>query len=108
MIEIRIITAQRAVSAAGTPEKIKEAPEWQKAKVISVRIRAKTGNAGAIYITNETDKALASTVGDILAPGEVYLLDVHDILDAYLNLSKIYIDAATTGDGISLTAIEVM
>ena len=107
-MEIGIITAQRAVTAAGTPEKLKEAPEWEHSKMISVKIRAKTGNAGDIYITNETDRASASTVGEVLAAGEFIVLDVHDFPDAYLNLSKIWIDAATSGDGISLTAFEVL
>lgn len=108
MREIGIITGQRVVSASGTPEKLKEEPEWEHSKVIVVRIRAQTGNAGNIFITNETDKASASSVGDILAPGELYILDVHDIIDAHLNLSKLWIDAANSGDGVTYTAFEAI
>ena len=108
MHEIKILTAQRVVTAAGTPEKLKEDPEFQQNKVIAIRIRAKTGNAGDIYITYDEQRANASTVGDIIAPGEVYPLDVHDFYDGFLDLSKIWIDAANNGDGISYTAFEVI
>ena len=108
MHEIRLITAQRAVTAAGTPEKLKEAPEFQQAQVISIKIRAKTGNAGDVYIGAWTERATLSTAGDILAPGEVSILDVHDIYDGYIDLSQIGIDAANSGDGISYVAFEVI
>ena len=108
MPELKILTAQRAVTAAGTAERLKETPEFHKNLVIAIRIRAKTGNAGDIYITSTDQRASASTVGDILAPGEVYVLDVHDFYDGYLDLAEIWIDAATSGDGISYTAFEVI
>jgi len=108
MHEIRLITAQRAVTAAGTPEKIKEAVESVQNQVISIKIRAKTGNAGDIYLTYGDQRAAASTTGDILAPGEVSILDVHNIYDGYLDLSKIWIDSSVNGDGISYTAFEVI
>jgi len=108
MPEIRILTAQRAVTAAGTPEKIKEASEFHKNKVIAIRIRAKVSNAGDIYITSTDQRASASSAGDILAPGEVHPIDVHDFVDGYLDLAEIWIDAANSGDGISYMAIEVI
>lgn len=108
MPEMEILTAQRAVTAAGTPEKIKEAPEFHKNKVICISIRAKTGNAGDIYVTNAVERANASTVGHILAPGEVHVIDVSVILDAYIDLSKIWIDASDSGNGISYIAFEVI
>ena len=108
MHEVKIVTGQRAVTAAGTAEKIKEAPEWQQAHVIAIRIRAATGNAGNIFIRNGEDVSACSTTGDIIAPGEVYVLDVSKWFDAYLDLSKIWIDAAVNGDSISYTAFEVI
>ncbi len=107
MKEIIILTAQRAVSTAGTPEKVKEAPEANKNKVVAIRIRALAGNTGNIYITSTDQRATAATTGDILAPGEVYVLDVHDIPGAYINLAELWLDAGTSGDGVSYTAIEV-
>lgn len=106
--EIKIITAQRAVTTTGTPEKIKESPEFLDNRVIAIRIRAKAGNTGNIYITNADDRASASTVGDIIEPGELYVLDVSDIFDAYLDLSKIWFDADVSGDAISYTAFKVI
>ena len=107
MHEIKLITQQRVVTAAGTPEKIKEALESLQNKVISITIRAHTGNAGFIYIAYEQSVASAA-FGYILTAGEVLTLDVHDIYDGYLDLSKIWIDAATSGDGISYVAFEVI
>lgn len=108
MFEVGIITGQRAVTAAGTPEKIKEAFEQERNKVIAIRIRAKTGNAGDVYITNGNQRAAASTAGEILAPGELWTFDIHDFLDAYLDLSRVWIDAANNGDAVSYTAVEVL
>lgn len=107
MREIGLITAQRAVTAAGTPEKIKEAPEEFQSKVISVTLRAHTGNAGFIYVAYNKIAASAA-FGYVLAAGETLTLDVHDIIDGFLDLSKIWIDAATSGDGISYIAVEVI
>ena len=108
MHEIKIITNQRVVTAAGVPEKVKEAPEFQKAWVISITIRAKTGNAGFIYVCHWDDRATITTEGHILSAGETLLLDVHDIYDGYIDLSKIWIDASVNGDGISYIAFEVI
>lgn len=105
--EIRLITAQRVVTTAATPEKIKEAPEDREAKVISITIRAHTGNGGIILISYGNPSASAA-FGYILAAGEVLTLDVHDIYDGYLDLSKIWIDTDTDGDGISYIAFEVV
>lgn len=107
MNEIKFITAQRAVTAAGTPEKVKETPESHQHKVISLTIRAHTGNAGEIYVAYERAAASAA-FGYILSAGEVLTLDVHDIYDGYLDLAKIWIDASVSGDGISYIAFEVI
>ena len=109
-MEINIITAQRAVTAAGTPESIKEAPEQTNNKAIAIKIRAKTGNAGDIYITRGEQRATAATTGDIIAPGEIWVLDVSQYKgkngqQAFIDLSKIWVDAANAGDQITYTAV---
>lgn len=84
-----------------------EATKTQEARVKSVSIRAKTGNAGDIYITNSEDKGSASTVGDILAPGESidYEVTIEEwIAGKAINLTQIWIDAANSGDEISFSA----
>lgn len=107
MSDLPILTDQRAVTASGTPEKLQETAKTEN-KVIAVRIRAKTGNAGDVYITNERNRDSASTEGDIIAPGELYIIDVSTILGAYIDLNKLWIDAANSGDGVSYTAIEAI
>lgn len=108
MPELNIITDQRAVTAAATPERINEETNENAAKVISIIIRANTGNAGVIYVAGPQQKATITTDGYILSPGETLTLDVSQIYDAYLNLQKIWIDAANNGDGITYTAFEVI
>lgn len=107
MKEIKILTGQRAVTAAGTPEQIKEAPEYLQSKVVSIEVRANADNTGNTYLTYEDQRATAATTGRILAPGEVWSCDVSGLKDCYLDLSKIWIDAATSGNGISYSCIEV-
>lgn len=108
MPEIEILTAQRAVTAAGTPEKIKEAPETVDSHVIAILITANHDNAGLVYVVNEGERASASTVGRKLTPDKDVLLDVSQFADAWLDLSKIWIDAANSGDGISYIAFKVI
>lgn len=109
MYEIKILTDQRAVTAAGTPEQIQETGGGVDTKVIAIRVRAKTGNAGDVYVTYEDLRASASTDGDILAPGEVWTLDVSQLgFDAYVDLSRVWIDAANNGDAVSYTAVRVI
>lgn len=107
MQEIGFITSQRAVTSAGTPEKVKEAPEQQKNKVIALTVRAHTGNAGFIYVAYDQNAASAG-FGYVLAAGETLTIDIHDVIDGFLDLSKIWVDASVNGDGISYIAIEVI
>lgn len=101
---VKVLTDQRAVTAAGTPEQVYEGPPLE---VPVVNIRAKTGNAGDIYITNNTLRASASTEGDILAPGESIKYSAKELgIDCFLDLSEFWIDAANSGDGISYSAFK--
>lgn len=103
---IKIVTDQRAVTAAGTPEQIYEGAPLE---VVIINIRAKKGNAGDIYIAMEKDRANASTEGDILAPGESIEYNVRELgIDCFLDLAEIWIDAANSGDAISFSAFKVV
>ena len=102
------MVAQRAVTTAGTPEKVKESPEYVKNKVIAVMFRANRDNAGNIYVTDNENRASASTVSLILAAGETMVLDVSKFFDGYINLAELWIDAANSGDGLSYIAFEVV
>lgn len=103
---IKIVTDQRAVTAAGTPEQIYEGPPLE---VVVISIRAKEDNTGNIYVTTNTNRASASTEGDILGAGESVEYDVRELgLDAFLDLSEIWIDADDSGDGVSYSAFKVV
>jgi len=104
-MEIGIITAQRAVTAAGTPEKLKEAPEWQDNLVIAVLIRANEDNTGLIYITDAYRVADITTQGYALSPGETLELDASQFQEYTIDLAHYYIDAAVSGDGIRYVAV---
>lgn len=108
MPEIEILTAQRVVTTAGTPEKIKESPENMDAQVIAILITANHDNAGLIYVTYGAARASASTVGRKLTPDKDLLIDVSQFADAWLDLSKIWIDSANDGDGLSYVAFKVI
>lgn len=110
MPEIKILTDQRVVTAAGTAEKIKEAPEYVDAKVIAIHLTAHLTNTGNLYIANEDNRAAAAILanGHILAPGDVWDIDVSQFADGWIDLSKIYVDAAVSGEGFSYTAFKVI
>lgn len=102
-MKLTIETNRRAVSAAGTPERIIEQAHSVPAMVIS--IRANTDNAGNIYIGNNSVNALDATgVSGILSPGETLYLDVSHFADAHIDLNEIWIDADNNGEGISYVA----
>ena len=105
--EVRITTNQRVVTAAGTPEQLREAPEYYGNKVVSLVVTALLSNTGNIYITRIEDRATITTTGDILAPGDTWKVDVSMFTGAYVDLAHILIDAAVNGEGVSYTAIEV-
>lgn len=107
-MEISIITAQRAVTAAGTPEQIVEGVVNNHA--ISVIIRALVANTNDLYVTNTEQRATATTTGHILGPGEVLAINLDqfrtkDCSQAYIDLAKIWVDAAVNGEGFTYMAV---
>jgi hypothetical protein len=101
---IEVVTDQRAVTLAGTPEQIYEGIPLE---VVVINIRAEADNTGNIYITTNTNRDSASSEGDILQPGENIEYDVRELgFDAFLDLSQIWIDADTSGDGVSYSAFK--
>lgn len=103
---IEIVTDQRAVTAAGTPEQIYEGPPLE---VVVINIYAKETNAGLIYMGTNTNRASLSTEGDQLPPGKSIKYDVRELgIDAFLDLSQIWIDAANSGDAITYSAFKVV
>lgn len=73
---------QKSVTSAGTPEQL----TTTSTPIKSVTIKANIGNVGDIYVVANT--------GFILGQGDGVSFDIDD-------LSKVYIDSANDGDGVS-------
>ena len=106
MAKLRLTTGQRAVTAAGTPERIVEGQS--KNRVMSVTITALNGNAGNIYVTGPSQVTAITTQGVVLAAGVPLVLDVHDFLDGYIDLNEIWIDADNNGEGVEFVGFEAI
>ena len=106
--DLKLVTGQRVVTAAGTPEALIETPaNVKEARVKLVIIRAHTGNGGDIYVG--ANNSVASTTGYILTAGETVELDVSDEeYDVRLDLTQIWIDADNNGEGVSYLALREM
>ncbi len=85
-----VVNGQNTVASAGTAEVLAS-----DTTVRSVTIRAHTGNTGEIFVG---DLNVSSATGYILSQGEQISLDID-------NLIKVYIDAATTADGVSFIGV---
>ena len=77
---------QNTVASAGTAEALASA-----LTVSSLTIKALIGNTGIMYVG---DSSVAAANGFELNPGDAVSLEIVD-------LSTVYIDAATTSDGVS-------
>ena len=106
--DLKLVTNQRVVTAAGTPESLIETPaNVKEARVKLVIIRAHTTNAGNIYVGSSNQ--VASTSGYTLAPGETVELDVSDEdFDVRLDLTQIWLDSDNNGEGVSYVALREM
>jgi len=91
LIPTAIISGQKNVSSAGTAEALGSATD-----IISVTIKAKSSNTGNIYVGGSD---VSSSNGLILEPGDAVSLDIND-------LSTVYIDADTNGEGVSYLALK--
>ena len=86
-----ITSGQTTVPTAGIAIKL------LNVKTKSILVKANTGNAGSIFIGGS---GVISTTGLILAPGESVTLD-HDAEN-----EGVWINSATSGDGVSFLAIK--
>jgi hypothetical protein len=102
--DLKLKMCRRTVTAAGTREAFYTGPRGDYlAKAI--RIRAYATNTGNLYIGGD-NRVSATDFSDILAPGESLTIEVGDLgRNVYINLTKLWIDAAVSGDGLSYTAI---
>lgn len=103
-------TCRRSVTTSGTREAFEPATAGQVAypdfyRVKSITIRANAANTGNIYI-GDSNRVSSTDYSYILAPGETLSLDVDKLgSDAWLDLTKWWIDADTNANALSFAAI---
>ena len=85
------ISGQKSVTTAGTAVALASSTE-----IISVVIKAKSGNTGNIYVGDST---VDSSTGYILGPGDAVSFDMTD-------LAAVYIDSDVNGEGVSWLAVQ--
>lgn len=90
--------SSKTVTTAGTPEALTSS----RVPAVWVKIMAKSGNVGAVYLVgvNESTKnANTNSSGVEITPGSVVeLLPCSDT--NFYELSKIFIDVQVSGDGV--------
>ena len=82
---------QQSVSSAGTAEALSTSSDLSVGSGAEVAIRANDDNTGSIYVGGSD---VDSSNGFVLSAGESVALQVADVSD-------VYIDADTTGEGVS-------
>tara|TARA_Y100000310_G_scaffold181482_1_gene181436 strand:+ start:845 stop:1183 length:339 start_codon:yes stop_codon:yes gene_type:complete len=87
-----LVNGQNTVAAAGTAEALAGSTS-----ILGVTIKALRTNTGNIYVG---DSSVDSTNGFVLRRGSSVFL-------AFDNLADIYIDADTSGEGVSYIAVEI-
>ena len=90
-----LLTSQKTVAAAGTAEAMSSTSQ----RVRSVTIVAKSSNTGQVYIGGSD---VASTTNAGLAPGDA--LEIPS--ESWLDLSDVYIDVDTNGEGIDFYGVK--
>ena len=89
------IAAEKTVAAAATAEAIAAASQ----RVKSLTVIAKTGNTGQVYVGGSD---VGSSTNDGLAPGDSLVIPAL----GWLDLSDVYIDVDTNGEGVDYYAVK--
>lgn len=94
-------SGSKTVATAGTAVALTSSSIWAR----GLRLAAPAGNAGNVFLGGST---VSATTGIILAPGDH--ISLSDLMgagdDAAVNLSAVYIDAATNGDKLTFAYLE--
>jgi len=90
-IPLDVMSGRKTVAVAGTAE-----PLGPDTEILSVTVKALSGNSGNIYVGDED---VNSGNGYVLAPGEAVDVEID-------NLKKVYIDADVSGDGVCWLAVK--
>ena len=108
-VDLKLKMCRKVVAAAGTPEALVTGrrDDW---RCLALRIRAYKTNTGNVYLGGSNEVS-AADYSDILAPGESWEVRVGEIdrkLGAFFDMTQIWLDVDTSGDGISYTAVMEM
>ena len=90
-----LVSSEKTVSAAGTAEALSSSSQ----RVKSLTLISKTSNTGQVYVGGSD---VASTTNDGLAPGDTLEVPTENWLD----LSAVYIDVDTNGEGVDFYAVK--
>ena len=90
-----IISGQNAVASAGTAELVAAAGTKGEA----FAIKALPGNTGVVYIGNDGAGDVTSANGYALSAGDQVLVEATG--RGMIDLGDVWVDAATSGDGVS-------
>ncbi len=95
-------TNDKNVAAAGTAETLEATDVWAAA----VLITAKAANTTNIFVGGSDVSGI--TNGVTLAAGESYSIAAHDANGSTMeiNLSEVYIDATTNGEGVTYSFLK--
>ena len=88
-------TSEKTVTTAGTSEPLSSTSQ----RVKSLALVAKAGNTGQVYVSGAD---VDSATNDGLYPGDSLVLPAVNWLD----LSDVYIDVDTDGDGVDFYAVK--
>ncbi len=95
-IERALVAYQKTVTAAGTAEALEASTKL----VYKVKLKALSTNTDLVYVGDST---VAAATGFSLAAGvELSLTDLIGSSEDVMDLSKIYIDSAVSGEGVSV------
>lgn len=100
--DLQIIGAQKTVTAAGTRE-----PLALNLSVRAVTIRALSTNTDLVYVGDTT---VAAAVSYTLKPGETFSIALTDDeyrLGAAINLNRIWLDVAVSGEGVCYSYVRL-
>lgn len=92
------------VAAAGTPVPLLAKTSTARqvtgpaSVLITARLNKTTANAGSVYLGGQ------STQSEVLEPGDRVVLDVE--AGKEIDLSTVFLDAATSGDGAGVTVLQ--
>lgn len=99
------ITKNVTVASAGTPVPLGQSADELDGAILELEIMALEANTGDVYVGYSGVNA-ASKIGIVLHPGDAWSQDDDSakVQIAGRYLSEFFVDADTTGDGVTIVA----